>query len=85
MIERCNCSSKEICACRTDICASNAVKEACAIFKTAAAVAVEDVGAMFSVVLERKREKRERVFKCMIVTMLSRPTNSLRERLTNDS
>jgi hypothetical protein len=38
------------------------VKEACAIFKTAAAVAVEDVGAMFSVVLERKREKREREY-----------------------
>ena len=32
------------------------MKEACAIFKTAAAVEVEDGGAMFSVVLERKRE-----------------------------
>ena len=36
------------------------MKEACTIVKTAAAVAVEDVGAMFSVVLGRKREKRER-------------------------
>ena len=56
------------------------MKEACAIFKTAAAVAVEDVEAIFSVVLRRKREKtRTRVFKFMFVTMLSRPTNSLRE------
>jgi hypothetical protein len=38
------------------------VKEACAIFKTAAAVAVEDVEAIFSVVLGRKREKREREY-----------------------
>ena len=62
LIEPCICPSKEICAYRTDICASNAVKKACAIFKIAAVVGVEDIGAIFSVGLRRKREKREREY-----------------------